>query len=106
MPNSCGPRLRRRRGTTLTERDFDGVAAASFGWLCPRRLGHDDESPLLSQGFTFNRARADAGSRPKGAKGPVDRFRRRLFWPIRNLGGDVIGFGARKLFDDDNLGKT
>ena len=23
-------------------------------------------------------------------------------WPIRDLGGDVIGFGARKLFDDDD----
>ena len=32
----------------------------------------------------------------------IDRFRRRLLWPIRDLSGDVIGFGARKLFDDDD----
>ena len=32
----------------------------------------------------------------------IDRFRRRLTWPIRDLAGDVIGFGARKLFDDDD----
>lgn len=32
----------------------------------------------------------------------IDRFRRRLVWPIRDLAGDVIGFGARKLFDDDD----
>ena len=32
----------------------------------------------------------------------IDRFRRRLLWPIRDLAGDVIGFGARKLFEDDD----
>src|SRR6185369_9931483 len=37
-----------------------------------------------------------------GRSGPIDRFRRRLIWPIRDLAGDVIGFGARKLFDDDD----
>ena len=40
-----------------------------------------------------------------GKRGPIDRFHRRLLWPIRSVAGDVIGFGARKLFDDDNLGK-
>ena len=34
--------------------------------------------------------------------GPVDRFRGRLLWPIRDLTGDVIAFGARKLDPDDN----
>ncbi|GAB3860642.1 hypothetical protein GCM10027610_101890 [Dactylosporangium cerinum] len=32
----------------------------------------------------------------------IDRFRRRLLWPIKDISGDVIGFGARKLFDDDD----
>ena len=31
----------------------------------------------------------------------IDRFHRRLVWPIRDLTNDVIGFGARKLMDDD-----
>jgi DNA primase len=31
-----------------------------------------------------------------------DRFRGRLVWPIRDLSGDTIGFGARRLFDDDD----
>ena len=31
----------------------------------------------------------------------MDRFHRRLLWPIRASGGEVIGFGARRLFDDD-----
>lgn len=33
---------------------------------------------------------------------PIDRFRGRLMWPIRDIAGDVVGFGARKLRDDDN----
>ena len=37
----------------------------------------------------------------QGNRGVYDRFRGRLVWPIRDLGGEVIGFGARKLFDDD-----
>jgi DNA primase len=31
----------------------------------------------------------------------MDRFHRRLLWPIRVSSGEVIGFGARRLFDDD-----
>ena len=30
-----------------------------------------------------------------------DRFRGRLIWPIRDIAGDTIGFGARKLYEDD-----
>ena len=37
-----------------------------------------------------------------GQRGIYDRFRGRLVWPIRDLSGDVVGFGARKLFEDDD----
>jgi DNA primase len=33
----------------------------------------------------------------------MDRFHRRLVWPIRDVGNDVVGFGARRLFDDDRI---
>ena len=33
----------------------------------------------------------------------MDRFHRRLLWPIRTSAGEVIGFGARRLFDDDPM---
>ena len=33
----------------------------------------------------------------------MDRFHRRLLWPIRARSGEVIGFGARRLFDDDQM---
>ena len=32
-----------------------------------------------------------------------DRFRGRLLWPIRDASGDTIGFGARRIFDDDKI---
>ena len=32
-----------------------------------------------------------------------DRFRGRLLWPIRDSSGDTIGFGARRIFDDDRI---
>ena len=39
----------------------------------------------------------------EGQRGPIDRFMARLLWPIRDIGGDVVGFGARRLFDDDRI---
>ena len=39
----------------------------------------------------------------EGRRGPMDRFHRRLLWPIRASGGEVIGFGARRIFDDDPM---
>lgn len=59
---------------------------------------------LLRKGFSFEELKA-AGLSKMGRRGPIDQFQRRLLWPMKNMAGDVIGFGARKLFDDDNLGK-
>src|SRR5208282_3775686 len=42
------------------------------------------------------------GLASQGRRGPMDRFRGRLIWPIRDLAGDVIAFGARKLAEDDD----
>jgi DNA primase len=44
-----------------------------------------------------------AGLVGQSARGPYDRFRGRLLWPIRELSGEVVGFGARRLFDDDRI---
>ncbi|MBM7366992.1 DNA primase [Gordonia hydrophobica] len=88
----------------LTERGFDGNAAAHFGCGYAPAGWDTMTKALLKQGFQFSELEA-AGLSKQGQRGPIDRFHRRLLWPIRNLAGDVIGFGARKLFDDDNLGK-
>ncbi|WOC13626.1 DNA primase [Gordonia sp. MP11Mi] len=88
----------------LAGRGFDGASAQTFGCGYAPAGWDTMTHALQSQGFTFAELEA-AGLSKMGRKGPIDRFHRRLLWPIRNLGGDVIGFGARKLFDDDQLGK-
>ena len=55
---------------------------------------------LRGQGFTIEELTL-AGLSKEGNKGPIDRFRNRLMWPIRDISGDVVGFGARKLASDE-----
>ncbi len=88
--------------TYLQERDFDGNAARMFG--CGYAPAGWDRltKHLLSKGFEFSELEA-AGLSRQGKRGPMDRFHRRLLWPIRSLAGDVIGFGARRLYDDDPI---
>ncbi|QMU98333.1 DNA primase [Microbacterium esteraromaticum] len=84
----------------LGERGFDAGAAAHFGvGYAPR--GWDNMLKALSaQGFTRDELTA-AGLVSAGQRGVYDRFRGRVVWPIRDVTGQTIGFGARKLYDDD-----
>ncbi|NKY84639.1 DNA primase [Nocardia veterana] len=86
----------------LTDRNFDANAARHFGCgYAP--AGWDTLTKyLLRKGFDIKELEAAGLSKP-GRHGPIDRFHRRLLWPIRNLSGDVIGFGARRLYDDDQM---
>jgi DNA primase len=86
----------------LTERNFDGDAAHRFG--CGFAPSGWDllTKHLLRKGFEFKELEA-AGLSREGRRGPMDRFHRRLLWPIRSSAGEVIGFGARRLFDDDPM---
>ncbi|HEY0640084.1 MAG TPA: DNA primase [Pseudonocardiaceae bacterium] len=86
----------------LTERDFDQAAAEQFG--CGYAPGGWEQltKHLLARGFSVDEL-VKAGLSREGQRGPIDRFHRRLLWPIRDLGGDVVGFGARRLFDDDRI---
>ncbi|MHA6795737.1 DNA primase [Pseudonocardia bannensis] len=86
----------------LTSRGFDSAAAQQFGCgFAP--AGWDSLTKhLLAAGFSLDEL-MKAGLSKEGRRGPIDRFHRRLLWPIRDLGGDVVGFGARRLFDDDQI---
>ncbi|MFI2282872.1 DNA primase [Nocardia beijingensis] len=86
----------------LTDRNFDAAAAHQFGCGYAPAGWDTLTKHLLRKGFDFKELEA-AGLSKQGQRGPIDRFHRRLLWPIRNLSGDVIGFGARKLFDDDTM---
>lgn len=84
----------------LTERNFDAAAARLFGCGYAPSGWDTLTKHLLRKGFEFKELEA-AGLSREGKRGPMDRFHRRLLWPIRGSSGEVIGFGARRLFDDD-----
>jgi DNA primase len=81
------------RGFELADTEQFGVGYAPAEWEALTRH-------LRGQGFTDVELLL-SGLASQGRRGPVDRFRGRLVWPIRDLTGDVIAFGARKLAADD-----
>ena len=85
----------------LAERDFDRAAAEHFGVGFAPRDGEALFRHLRGRGFTTDEL--VAGGLVAVGRSPYDRFRGRLLWPIRDATGDVIGFGARRLFDDDRI---
>lgn len=84
----------------LTERGFDEHAAARFGVGWAPKSWDALTKHLRSKGFQDAELTA-AGLVSSGDRGVYDRFRGRLVWPIRDLTGSVVGFGARRLLDDD-----
>ena len=84
----------------LGARGFDPAATRKFGvGYAPRGWDHLLKH-LRSQGFTDEELKA-TGMFSEGNRGLYDRFRGRIIWPIRTIAGETIGFGARRLFDDD-----
>ncbi|MFF0275071.1 MULTISPECIES: DNA primase [unclassified Streptomyces] len=85
----------------LAERGFDQAAAAHFGvGYSPAGWDHLTRY-LRGKGFS-DKELILSGLSQDGRRGPIDRFRGRLMWPIKDVGGEIVGFGARKLRDDDN----
>ncbi|MFH8519789.1 DNA primase [Streptomyces gelaticus] len=85
----------------LAERGFDQAAAAHFGvGYSPAGWDHLTRY-LRGKGFS-DKELITSGLSQDGRRGPIDRFRGRLMWPISDTSGDIVGFGARKLRDDDN----
>ncbi|RWR20949.1 DNA primase [Microbacterium enclense] len=84
----------------LGDRGFDAGAAAHFGVGYAPKGWSSLMDHLLGQKFSRDEL-VQAGLVSQGQRGVYDRFRGRLVWPIRDVTGQVIGFGARKLYDDD-----
>jgi len=84
----------------LGERGFDAGAAAHFGVGYAPKGWSGLLDALTAKGFTREEL-TTAGLLSQGQRGVYDRFRGRVVWPIRDVTGQVIGFGARKLFEDD-----
>ena len=86
----------------LTERNFDAAAARQFGCGFAPSGWDSLTKHLIRKGFEFKELEA-AGLSREGRRGPMDRFHRRLLWPIRSASGETVGFGARRIFDDDPI---
>ncbi|GER22581.1 DNA primase [Zafaria cholistanensis] len=84
----------------LAERGFDGDASALFGVGYAPKGWDGLLKHLRNKGFRDEELKL-TGMFSEGNRGIYDRFRGRLIWPIRDLTGATIGFGARKLFEDD-----
>jgi DNA primase len=86
----------------LLQRGFDESTWARFGVGYAPREWDRLAQHLRGRGFTPE-TMFTGGLASHGQRGPIDRFRGRLLWPIRDPKGDVIGFGARRLYDDDHI---
>lgn len=88
-----GRKFLQLRGFDRGAAEHFGVGYAPQGW--DALLKH-----LRGRGFTEPELKL-TGMFSEGNRGIYDRFRGRLIWPIRDIAGDTIGFGARKLYEDD-----
>jgi DNA primase len=84
----------------LKSRGFDKSAAETFGVGFAPKGWNNLVDHLKTLGFTEDELIL-ASLASRGERGLYDKFRGRLIWPIRDTSNQVIGFGARKLFDDD-----
>jgi len=86
----------------LAQRGFGRDAAERYGCGFAPDSWDALAKHLRQKGFTAEELNTAGLTKPARSGSLIDRFRRRLLWPIKDLSGDVIGFGARKLFDDDD----
>ena len=84
----------------LGERGFDAEAARRFGVGFAPKSWDVLTNHLKGRGFTTEELAA-SGLVSQGDRGVYDRYRGRLVWPIRDVTGQTVGFGARRLLDDD-----
>ena len=88
----------------LTQRKFDKEAAEYFGIGYAPKGWNSLGDALKSEGFTEEElVKVDLLVAKEGRT--YDKFRGRLVWPIRDATNAVIGFGARKIYEDDPLAK-
>ncbi len=83
----------------LDSRGFGRQAAEMFGVGYAPRTGRALGAHLKAKGFSEEEL-ISAGLMRTGG---WDFFQGRVLWPIRDAGASVLGFGARRLHDDDRM---
>ncbi|NOJ60639.1 DNA primase [Arthrobacter sp. 260] len=93
---AAGRRFLQDRGFDRAAAELFGVGYAPQGW--DGLLTH-----LTGKGFTQDELKLTGmfSVSSNNAGRIYDRFRGRLIWPIRDITGDTVGFGARKLYEED-----
>ena len=84
----------------LRDKGFNGEHAGQFMVGYAPREGTSLVSHLRLKGFTEEELLLGGLANRRG-RGLSDRFQGRVVWPIRAITGDTVGFGARRLYDDD-----
>lgn len=84
----------------LVSRGFDLESISEFEVGYAPKGWQNLSQHLTEKGFKLE-DQALAGLLSKGEKGFYDRFRGRVLWPIRDANSQVVGFGARKLYVED-----
>ena len=87
----------------LTGRGFDPAASTRFGCGYAPSGWDSLTKHLLGRGFSASELTLAGLSRESGRGSLIDRFHRRLLWPIKDVSGEVVGFGARRIYDDDKV---
>lgn len=85
----------------LISRGFDAAAANQFGIGYAPKGWQNLITELSGQGYSLEEM-VKVGLASPSDKGGYDRFRGRVLWPIRDANNQVLGFGARKLYEDDD----
>lgn len=84
----------------LLGRGFDAAACNQFGVGYAPKGWQNLIDHLTKLGYTLEELIL-AGLVMASDKGGYDRFRGRVLWPIRDANSQVLGFGARKLYEED-----
>lgn len=84
----------------LMGRAFDEAASRQFSVGYAPKGWSNLRDHLHARGFSDDELVA-AGLVTRSERGVYDRFRGRVIWPIRDVTGQTIGFGARLLYPDD-----
>jgi DNA primase len=84
----------------LVSRGFDAASANQFGIGYAPKGWQNLINHASSKGYELKEL-VLAGLAMESDKGGYDRFRGRVLWPIRDANSQVLGFGARKLYEDD-----